>query len=141
MKNKISPVEYNKILPQLDLSNIYLTQISAELNEDNVGKGLEINLKEDSKYKQLNKNLLVDYKIEFSAINNDTKKIAISIITNFRMEYIMSSDINITEEFMDVFIPLSVSIQIWPYFREIIQSTVNKMNLPNLVLPLKKQTN
>lgn len=138
MKNKISPAEYNKILPLLDLTNIYLTMINAELTEDNIGKGMEISLLESSEYKQSKKILLVDYKIEFTANNNEIKQSAVSIKTNFRMEYSISDDTVISKDFMEVFLPLSVSIQIWPYFREIIQNTICKMNLPGLVLPLRK---
>ncbi len=54
----------------------------------------------------------------------------------FEVLYRIPGDLDYTEEEMKDFVQLNAVFNAWPYFREILQSILSRMNLPTITLPL-----
>jgi preprotein translocase subunit SecB len=44
-----------------------------------------------------------------------------------------------TKDYFGVFVQVNLPVNTWPYFREFVHSTVSRMGLPPVVLPLVKR--
>jgi len=136
-KEIISPQEYIKFLSNLKLQNIYPNSILLVFNEESIQQSLNISVDEDSNFIQDGKNLKINYHVILNAINEDSKNIAMNVDVSFVVKYVLEQEQNITNELFKVFIDNSVNMLIWPYFRELVQSSTGRFGLPPLILPLK----
>lgn len=66
--------------------------------------------------------------------SNENASIKALIEAEFIAEYAMSSDLE--QECIDEFSLKNVSYHVWPYWRELLGSQCNRMNLPRVVLPV-----
>ena len=130
--------DYREILSTLNLEDISLLEGGMKLRKDKLGKQLELAIKETSKYEIENNNLIVNYKSVFKGLNEETKEAGVTITAFHEIIYSLSGEKEVTPEFMDKFAQYSISITIWPFFREFVQNMVSKAHLPPLTLPLKK---
>ena len=139
--NTISPETYNAILKVLDLVNIQLYRFNAKMNEEIKSNCLVYSIKDTIDFTQTDNLLRINYTYKFEAKNKDADKkdIAIVIEATYKVFYrLKDGGYQITEEFMDIFGKMSLSILLWPYFREFINNTIYRMGLPQLILPLKR---
>jgi preprotein translocase subunit SecB len=64
-------------------------------------------------------------------------KTVVSLTATFELVYIIQKqDVKITQDQLNDFGRLNAMFNVWPYWREFVQNTVTRMNLPPLVLPL-----
>ena len=138
MKPKISPADYSEILSSLDLKTLFLKDIKAEYKEENLSQALVLDIKEKYDFKQEGRNLNISFKFLLKAKENDKEGAAISLTATYLVQYIQNNDITVTSDFMEVFHKMTLGMLLWPYFRELTSSTIYRMNLPPLVLPLRK---
>jgi preprotein translocase subunit SecB len=54
----------------------------------------------------------------------------------FALSYLLTSDEGIDDEKVDAFGKLNGVYNAWPYIREFVQSTITRMSLPSLTLPV-----
>lgn len=92
---------------------------------------------EDFKYRYR-----ICYKFGIRYVNKDLEEddenfVLIEIKADFESHYL--SDEELREEEIEVFSELNVPYNIWPYWREYIQSTCSRMGLPPIAVPF--QTN
>jgi len=90
-----------------------------------------------SSYAKLPENkfaILNDY--ELAASTKPKNDVPLRITGTFKLVY--SSANQPTREFLQKFAVRNSTFNSWPYFRELIQSIIQRMNLPLLVLPLLK---
>lgn len=64
------------------------------------------------------------------------EKTAVSVQATFELAYLLPADMQASEEELNDFARINAIFNAWPYWREFIQSTVTRMNLPPVVLPL-----
>ncbi|MBU0712652.1 hypothetical protein KJ762_07960 [bacterium] len=134
-KFKLSVKEYQRILKSIQLREISLKSIRAEKSVEYLEKNLELNIKDSSKYIPDDKNIGFIYHFSLNAKSPDKDKPAVKIGVDFSVEYSNPKNIPIDPEFYDIFPNASLKYIVWPYFREIVQNTVSRMNLPPLTLP------
>ncbi len=140
MKPKISPDEYKKILDNLQLDNIYIVDLSAKLNEQALGSDLNIEIKDKYSFSIDDSNVLkINYSYTFTAKSEQSDKNAVTIKAKYTVKYLILSDnLLITKDFIDIFVQLTVSLLLWAYFRELIHDLMSKMSLPPFILPMKR---
>ena len=140
MKPKISPDEYKKILDNLQLDNIYIVDLSAKLNEQALGSDLDIEIKDKYSFTIDEGNVLkIIYSYTFTAKSGQSDKNAVAIKAKYAVKYLILSDnLLITKDFIDIFVQLTVSLLLWAYFRELIHDLMSKMSLPPFILPMKR---
>jgi len=63
-------------------------------------------------------------------------KTVVSIMATYELIYQMSKDMKVSQDELNDFARLNAMFNVWPYWREFVQSTITRMNLPPLVLPL-----
>jgi preprotein translocase subunit SecB len=140
-KSKIPPEEYQTILKGLDLKSISLIESKTKLDETSFNPEIKVDIAETSESEITNNELLIIKRYRLTGIAKDEEKNCIEIIGKFKVVYSIESKREITKDFINLFNQISVEYILWPYFRELVQSMVTRLNLPPLTLPLKKLIN
>ncbi len=139
MKNpKISPEEYRSLLEKIELREIFLIESKSKLYEEYRVPNLELNIKDNNTFETSDNKLKVNCRYSFKAKGEDQPKPFIEIVAKFQLIYDISDNVEITNDFFEVYKEVSLDFIIWPYVREFVQNTVIRMNLPPLTLPMRK---
>lgn len=136
---KLTPPEYRSQLKQVQLDEIMLEECSAKIQRERLGKLLEIQIDQKVSHKCLASTRVVvnhSYKL-IAAAPGAKKEFALKVTCSFGLKY--SSEVDISEDFMEIFKVRNIPLNTWPYFREFVQSITQRMNIPPLTLPLLKQ--
>lgn len=141
MKNKISPEEYSSILTSIKLDNIFLSDGSIRVF-DCASEGGSINLNFEDKYafseSDNNVCFVASFKLDGVVDEQENlKKKLFSISGEFKVRYSKIKEVEITKDFFEIFKEISLTVFIWPYFREYIQNMVVRTGLPSFTLPAK----
>lgn len=134
-KFKLNVEEYQRILKSIKLEEINLQNIKAEKKPEYLGNNLKLDIKDTSKNITNDTKICFTYRFSLAAKSPDKEKPAIKIIIEFAVYYSNPSKIPIDPEFFEIFPKASLRFIVWPYFRELAQNTVSRMNLPPLTLP------
>ncbi len=134
---KISPEEYRRILKGIELQNILLSEIKASVKHEFFSESMKINIKDDSEYEFNEDRFIVTNKYILTSKSNKQKKNALKIEATFRI--IFESEYEINDDFFEIYKEISLPLNIWPYFRELVSSITARMNIPPLTLPLLKR--
>ena len=81
-------------------------------------------------------NAVVISNYELVATKSTKKEFAVKISCTYRLK--LSSETVIPKEFMDIYTELNLQMNTWPYFREFVQSMIQKAGFPPLTLPFFK---
>ena len=135
--SKIDPKKYQKILSGLDLKNIRLKKIDAEL------KG---NINKQNMLVDIDDNAIFDCKENIVKISNEyivaikTDECEQDILTiKVSYELTFTSTEEFTNDFFDIYKEISLPLNVWPFIRECVNSLSARMNIPPLTLPLLKR--
>lgn len=134
---QISPQAYFEMLKGITLEDLYLNECTALVEKGKVAsrETLPYSWDDEVSYKMLSMSLLqAIHTFELIAPAGSKKDRALKISCTFVLTY--SSKQNLTDEFLKIFSARNVPINTWPYFRELVQSMTQRMNIPPLVLPL-----
>lgn len=133
-KPKISPDEYRKILKQVDLQSIEMDTCSMKARREKLGSNMRLDVRHKKSYQIEDDNRAVvfsDY--ELVATKTTKKEFAVKIGATYRL--VLISKVPISEEFTDIYTQFNLQMNTWPYFREFVQSMIQKAGLPPLTLP------
>ena len=133
---KISPEEYRKILDGTELKNILISNIKADLKHELLTEGMKIVIKDDAQYEMRENDFIIKNKYILTA-KNQANKIALKIECVFIV--VFETKYEITDGFFEIYKDLSLPLNVWPFFRELVNSTTARMNIPPLTLPLLKR--
>lgn len=78
--------------------------------------------------------LISDY--EIVATSTTKKEFAVKIGCAYQV--VLMSASQFSEEFIDIYSQVNLPMNTWPYFREFVQSMIQKAGLPPLTLPFLK---
>lgn len=132
---KISPEEYRRILDGIELKNILISNIKADLKHELLTEGMKIVIKDDAQYEMREDDFIIKNKYILTA-KNQANKIALKIECVFIV--VFETKYEITDGFFEIYKDLSLPLNVWPFFRELVNSTTARMNIPPLTLPLLK---
>lgn len=140
---KITPEEYNNILKSLELKSISLIESGFKISDENNIAG-KVNLKMSDKYSYDTKDDIIIFHASFkftgSKDNTESSKKSplFSLTGKYSVIYSKCDEIQITNDFFEVFKEISLSMIVWPYIREYIQSTIVRSGLPPFTLPVRR---
>jgi preprotein translocase subunit SecB len=78
----------------------------------------------------------VNTNLKCRIVSGKKQEVYFSLDAVFEVLYRIPADLEYTEEEMKDFVELNAVFNAWPYFREIVQSILSRMNLPTITLPL-----
>lgn len=135
LQDRIPPKEYNRLLNEIELESLYMSEASATANKSDWEDEATLDLKEKASLIEIKDNrakMKVDYTLLAKSGEATILKVNVTYIVNFAFKG------EVTEDFFELYSVYSLPIQTYPFFREYVNSTVSKMDLPQLWLPLRK---
>jgi len=133
---KISPEKYREILEGIELQSISLKTIKATIAHENLSDKMNISFKDEAFYTYEEDGFLVENKYILTAKNNQRKNVL--KIECIYLLYFTSVE-EITDDFFEIYKEISLPLNVWPFFRELVNSVTSRMNIPPLTLPLLKR--
>ena len=139
IKKSLDPKKYASILKNVELREIFLESSTSEIFRDNIDpqKTMAVEIRERASFEQIKSRLKITHKYYLTAKNTDSKDVAIKITAGFRLNF--ESKGTIGKDFFDIFRDINLPYNSWPYFREFVQSMMQRMNIPPLTLPFLKR--
>jgi len=132
---KMSSEKYSELLKCVDLHDIYLRSSKVDVNKVAFRDKAELQYKEDAKLIELQDTFArieVNYLLKAKSKRRNVFEISVRFCVDFETKR------DIPTEFFDIYNETSLPLQTFPYFREFVQSTVARMGLPPLIIPLRK---
>jgi len=136
---RISPKEYKKIVDSIHLAEISLIELSATVSRTKLMQlekprfrlydNFEIDHSED--FYRLKGNFQVDVPKKGRGEN------PLKIVATYSVRF--DGPDKIPEDFWILYKEMLLPFQIWPYFRELVQSLTGRMNIPPITLPIIHQ--
>lgn len=80
--------------------------------------------------------VVVKYRLRATRGGPRSRTPAIGIRATFELFYLLPSELAPTPTEISAFCKTNVLLNSWPYWREFVQSTISRMNLPPLTIPL-----
>jgi hypothetical protein len=136
-KNRMEPAEYREFLRQVELQSIVLDTCSVKTNRGNIGSNMKLDIQHKVGYALKEETLsVISSSYDFSATKSSKKDFALKVMCVYRVE--LTSGKPITDDFMEIFAKINVQTNTWPYFREFMQSMLQRIGYPPLTLPFLK---
>jgi preprotein translocase subunit SecB len=137
-KYRMDPVKYREFLKNVELNTIILDSCMIKTNRNKISSNMKLDIQHKVDYTIEEKNsavILSSY--DLVATKSTKKDFALKVACVYRV--LFSSKQPITDEFMEIFTNINIQMNTWPYFREFIQSMIQRVGFPPLTLPLWKQ--
>ena len=138
-KPELSPDRYREYLKQTELESITLLSCSAKIRKDYFAESIKHIISDKVKYEvpeSGSNNAKLQHEYQFIITRSTKKDYAVKIVCEFEVE--LTSESEITEEFLEIFSKVNLHMNTWPYFREFVQNMLQRMGLPPLTLPFLK---
>ncbi|MDZ7721627.1 MAG: protein-export chaperone SecB [candidate division KSB1 bacterium] len=132
----ISPEHYRKTLETIELLNISCIKMSAHISHELLTPQMNISIRDQASFENIDQGFKVENKYTLTSKNNE-KKTAIKIECVYLITFKSSKDID--EDFFDIYKTHSLPLNVWPFFREYVNSLTSRMNIQPLTLPLMKR--
>lgn len=133
---EISPNQYRSLLNNTKLLEISVISFYSLISKDKFPLRNNLSIKITDNYnftfsKGLAK-VIASLELKVPLENSDESIILIKV------DYEVNLQIKgeLPSEFWDVYKSVTLPLQIWPYFREFVQNTTSRMNIPPLTLPI-----
>ncbi len=139
-KQRLTPGEYRKHLQHVALREIDLSNLEAGLDRELAlnapGWGLEINMGvRIDQADTLSPTLFLAWDVIARA---EEEPPSIRVKATYRLQ--LETKEVLPPDFFAIYQQLSATPQVWPYLRELVQSLTGRMGIPQLVLPLYKES-
>jgi preprotein translocase subunit SecB len=135
----VSPEDFKKQLSKISLNQIFQNSSNTFVDHTRVDEFLspdfEPNFKLDNKIDSQNDDGACKIISQWSLTVTDQKK---KEFLKIESEYVVSlhSQEKLSQEFWDIYKQTSLPLIVYPYFREFVQTTTSRMNIPPLTLPI-----
>lgn len=139
MTKKILTENYNLFVEAVDVEDMKMIESTCKYIADNSGPSLAINIKETFKYSLHENGFVIESRWALKATTEEKEGPAVTIVAKYLTSCTISKEVEVTKELVDVFFDRSIAMLGWVYFREHVNSSVVKMGLPSLTLPLRKR--
>jgi len=140
---KLSPEQYSEILQILRLKDVFLIESNFKMNDSDHLRGM-VKLNIEDKYSIFDTDgcavFYASFKLTGQCQNKEgsssDEEELFTIKGKFRIEYSKIDNKAIPKDFLKIFQDVSLSIMMWPYYRELIQNFVARASMPPVTLPL-----
>ena len=135
-KNRaLSNDEYSNLLEKIEIEDIVLIELEAKRYPSNIENGMSFGVRHEPEFIKTEGNdfdIIDSYTITAKSGKKNIFRIRIKWLLNF------TSEVEVNEEFFNIYAERSLILNTYPYVREIVQSITSKMDVPPLVMPLYK---
>lgn len=138
-QNLMDPKEYRKIIHQMELLSIVLDSCAVKTKRGNLGDE-NIKLHIDHKYSYDKNDDTSEIFSIYSLVATKSSKRDFALKIECTYKVIISGE-EISDAFLNTYCKFNLSVNTWPFFREFVQSMVNRTGFPPLTLPLLKPSN
>ena len=137
-KPEISPEEYGEFLQDIELKRIYLADAKAKRKRS---PSLEAVLRFNqdmvkSKFSNIEGGFAATFSFQVQLLEDDNEKPFADLTVTYVAEY--SSEQKMTKGIFEIFRQYNLPLNLYPYVREYVHTTTNRMGLPSLILPVLK---
>lgn len=134
----MEPAEYREFLGKVELQVIVLDSCSVKTNRDNLGGDMKLFINHNVKYTiEEDTSAFISSSYDLIATQSTKKDFAMKAACNYRV--VLSSEVPLKKDFLEIYTKLNVQMNTWPYFREFVQSMIQRIGFPPLTLPFLKQ--
>jgi len=136
----IEPAEYSRLLKGLQILSIWVNGFSAERSGEQPKLSTPIlgKIKDETSMHMKEDGLAIaKVRYLFNARAEGTRKSFLKIKCEYHL--LFETRESLPEAFFKTYSKTSLPLNVWPYFREFVQSTVTRMNMPPITLPLFKR--
>jgi len=139
----IKPEEYKEILKCIDLKSISLVESSFKISDEfNPAGRVSLNMNDKYSFEEKDSMIIFHTNFKFTGSKEDSSTLKKMPLFTLKGEFIAiyekNKEIHITDDFFEVFKEISLSMIVWPYIREYIQSTIVRSGLPPFSLPVRR---
>jgi preprotein translocase subunit SecB len=129
------------VASRIQIKAVRLVETSARqvVSGDKLPQQLDLAIKTEASLDPETLKIAVDVRCSLAARYADAgqeAQVPVSIAAVFRVEYSCDSSQNLTKESIDAFGELNGVYNVWPYWREYVQSVLVRMGLPPLTIPV-----
>lgn len=131
-----SKEKYNQILNGLELKQVLVEKELIERDVDQPPRKTSVHIQRNNEAQIADdkQSFRVRDMLHIEGSNEGSDNSLFTIDLTLMLQY--QSKKLVTKSFLKQFVNNNLDLHSWPYFRELVQSATNKMNLPPLVLPL-----
>lgn len=133
---ELSPKQYSEYLNKVSLNSINTISFSASIDRKKLKPEIKPSVSVNDKYsldiKSNSTKAIINYSLSVTPENSKTVILSI----NISFEVLLDHQLNIPKTFWDIYKSATLPLIVWPYFREFVQNTTARMNVPPLTLPL-----
>ncbi|MBD3386510.1 hypothetical protein GF407_16520 [candidate division KSB1 bacterium] len=136
MMSKITPEQYRKIINELELDGIAMIKLNSYIKYENLSPKMNISIKDTASYQNSDNGFVVENKYTLTSKNKDNI-IGIKIEAIYLITFKSINEID--DDFFNVYKSISLPLNVWPFFRELVNSMTSRMSIRPLSLPLIKR--
>jgi len=138
---KLSRQKYQEALGGVQLEGLVLDECSAELRREKLltstSRSLTLAVSDEPRVQaKSDHGFIIEQKYKLVAKPSNERAYALRLTCKFVLTY--SSDGEVSDQFLEIFTSNNVSLNSWPYFRELVQNLTQRMGMPPLTVPLLK---
>jgi preprotein translocase subunit SecB len=140
VRPKVSPKEYREFIKGVELMGIIVKASQARRLADiiDLARPVDLNTNERAEFKMRDSSTcIVQHHYELSMTYTGEKDRLLEVECTFEVGLRVASPM--TKDYSDIFARVNLPVNTWPYFREFVHSTISRMGLPPVVLPLVKR--
>jgi len=132
---KLKPQEFNELLKHVNLVDVFLSKLRVGLRSRQLTERGQFKVSEKTEIASRDESH-VEIKVGYRLSAKSGRSRLFDLDATYTA--VFSTSKPIPAEFFEVFNEISLPLQTFPYFRELVNSIVSRMGLPPLILPLRK---
>lgn len=129
-----------QITPHVEIDDVRLLRLSARLyanGDADAGRKVRLHLSTSSHCSQVGTKLAAEVRFGMRGVQEQgaTKRV-VNLSAVLELSYRLSKEVELTPQQLRAFGKVNALYNAWPYWREIVQTTVARMGLPRLIVPV-----
>ena len=129
-----------QITPHVEIEDVRLLRLSARVygnGETDTGRKVRLRLSTASQCKQVGTKLSAEVRFGMGGVQEqDVTKRVVDVSAVLELSYRLSKEVELTPQQLRAFGKVNALYNAWPYWRELVQTTVARLGLPRLVVPV-----
>jgi preprotein translocase subunit SecB len=129
-----------QITPHVEIVDVRLIRVSGRVYPDGnaeIRPKVRLRFSQNSRCSQVGTELSVAVQFTMRGVQEqDVAKKVVELSAVFGLSYRLSQEIQLTPEQLSAFSKVNAIYNAWPYWRELVQTTIARMGLPRLIVPV-----
>jgi preprotein translocase subunit SecB len=120
----------------VQLQGVRLVETSAKSFIRSPKEAVKIDLFVDTQPPNLPDDGMLYIELTINTMVTTQDKTVLSLMATYELTYLIPKETPVSQQDLNDFARPNAMFNVWPYWREYVQNTITRMNLPPLVLPL-----